>query len=189
VNSVLPDKLIAVHTALAECGIPHAFGGAIALAFYAQPRATQDLDINIALSPSENPRVLDCLSGLFMILDRDRAERELSRLTQTRLFWERTGIDLFFADLPFHDSIAARTHEVDYVGTKLPIVSAEDLIVLKAAFNRPKDWIDIEAMFKIQREALDTAYIRRWLSEFYAPPDDGPIRRVEGLIRAYAGEG
>src|SRR5579883_2700304 len=160
-NAPIPDKLIRIHTALDQNNIPHAFGGAIALAFYGEPRDTRDIDVNVALPPKEYQRVLDSLSMLFPIDNRKRIEYELIQLAQTRLYWETTAIDLFFADIPFHDSIAQRTHDVDYVGTRLPIVSAEDLIVLKAAFNRPKDWFDIENIFAIRQHALDTAYVRR----------------------------
>jgi len=185
-NTVLPDKLMHVQTALAAHAIPHAFGGAIALAFYGEPRATTDIDINIALPPAQQAAVLDALSTLFSLTNREKAEQELTRLAQTRLTWERTGIDLFFADIPFHEAIAARSHEVAYMGTKLPIISAEDLVILKAAFNRPKDWVDIENLFAIQQQALDTAYLRRWLAEFYQP-EDLPLQRVEGFIREYQG--
>ncbi len=65
--TLLPDKLIHVHATLAEHAIPHAFGGAIALAFYGEPRGTRDLDINIALPPAEHRRVLDALASLFPI--------------------------------------------------------------------------------------------------------------------------
>ena len=43
----LPEKLIALHHALDDAGIPHAVGGAIALGYYAEPRATIDVDINV----------------------------------------------------------------------------------------------------------------------------------------------
>ena len=184
-NHVLPDKLLRVHTALSAHAIPHAFGGAIALAFYGEPRDTRDLDINIALPPAQHARLLDALASLFPIVGREKAAQELTRLAQTRLFWEETGVDLFMADIPYHASIAERAHDVDYMGTRLPVISAEDLIILKAAFNRPKDWIDIENMFQVQNGALDALYIRRWLSEFYLPPDDLPLQRVAGFIRQY----
>ncbi len=183
-NRYLPDELLRVHTALAEHDIPHAFGGAIALAFYGEPRATRDLDINIALPPSEYPRVFAALEQLFALGNRDKAAREVIEIAQTRLYWGATIVDLFFADLPFHQSIAARVRTVPYAGSAIPIVSAEDLIVLKAAFNRPKDWVDIEQIVKIQRERLDAAYIRRWLAEFYAP-DDEPPQRVAALLRRF----
>lgn len=180
-KSVLPDKLMLVHTALSAQEIPHGFGGAIALAFYGEPRDTRDIDINIALPPHEHARVLDALAARFPIPDRPSREAELERIAQTRLFWEQTGIDLFMADIPFHDSIAQRTHEVDYVGTRLPIISAEDLIVLKAAFNRPKDWIDIATIIQVQQR-LDEAYLREWLGAF-SEPDDERLGRLERLLR------
>ncbi len=182
---LLPVQLIQVHETLASHGIPHAFGGAIALAFYGIPRGTRDLDINIALPPAEHHRVLDALASLFPIADRERAERELTRFTQAHLRWDETGIDIFMADIPFHDAIAERSHEVEYEGVRLPIISAEDLVVLKAAFNRTKDWADIENIFQVQNGRLDGAYMRRWLAEFYLPPDDLPRQRVEGFIRQY----
>lgn len=41
----LADKLVAVHRSLDRAAVPHAFGGALALAYCtAEPRATMDLD-------------------------------------------------------------------------------------------------------------------------------------------------
>ena len=41
----------AVHEGLDSAGVGHGFGGAIALAYYVgEPRATRDMDINIAES-------------------------------------------------------------------------------------------------------------------------------------------
>ena len=41
--------------------------------------------------------------------------------------------------------------------------SAEDLLVLKAFADRPKDWIDIEGILIRQGEHLDWVYIRTQL--------------------------
>ncbi|MBI1843131.1 MAG: hypothetical protein HYR89_00725, partial [Actinobacteria bacterium] len=41
----LPRKVLALTCALD--GVPHAFGGALALAYYAEPRATIDIDLNV----------------------------------------------------------------------------------------------------------------------------------------------
>ena len=38
-------RVLAIEGALAE--IPHAFGGALALAYYAEPPATIDIDLNL----------------------------------------------------------------------------------------------------------------------------------------------
>ena len=46
---LLDEKLIAIQRAFVDAGIPHAFGGANALAYYATPRATAGIDINSSL--------------------------------------------------------------------------------------------------------------------------------------------
>ena len=38
----LVDFVLAVHERLEHANVPHAFGGALALAYYGQPRATLD---------------------------------------------------------------------------------------------------------------------------------------------------
>jgi hypothetical protein len=54
-NRSLPEKIVAIDEALAE--IPHAFGGALALAYYAEPRATVDIDINVFIPATEARRL------------------------------------------------------------------------------------------------------------------------------------
>ncbi|MHB8576106.1 MAG: nucleotidyl transferase AbiEii/AbiGii toxin family protein [Dehalococcoidia bacterium] len=169
---------------LAAGNVPHAFGGATALAFHGIPRYTHDIDINIALPAGDHPRVLDCLASLFPLDDRARAERELMHIAQTRLRWRDVPIDLFFANTPYHDALAQRTHAVEYAGTRLPVVSAEDLIILKAAFNRGKDWLDIENVFRVQQQHLDVPYIRYWLATF-SEPDDDRWSKIEGFSQTY----
>ena len=47
----------------------------------------------------------------------------------------------------------------------IPIISAEDLIICKVAFNRPKDWFDLSNILRIQAGRLDRAYLDHWLVE------------------------
>lgn len=44
--------------------------------------------------------------------------------------------------------------------------SAEDLIVLKAFADRPKDWLDIEGILIGQAAQLDWPYVRAQLAPF-----------------------
>lgn len=183
-NRLLPDELVVVHETLSRCGIPHAFGGAVALAFYGLPRYTHDLDINIALDETRYPTVLDCLASLFPIDDREKAGRELRSIGQTRLRWGALPIDLFLQTTPFHTALAERTLEAEYAGARLPIITPDDLVVLKSAFNRGKDWLDIEAMFQVLGRSLDTEHIVRWVSTF-SEPDDERMVRLRRLILEY----
>ena len=54
-SATLPEKLVEIHRALAKRRVPHAFGGAIALAYWtSDPRGTSDIDVNIFI-PAESP--------------------------------------------------------------------------------------------------------------------------------------
>lgn len=138
------------------------------------PKGITDIDINIFLPQDQRARVLDSIATVVPFPNRADADRHVEHTAQVRLRWGRIPVDLFFSNSDFHDAMAERARVVDYVGTLIPVLSAEDLIICKAAFNRPQDWIDIEHMFQIQRSALDSTYLRRWLSEFSASPDDLP---------------
>lgn len=41
----LADKVVAVHRALDGAAVPHAFGGALALAYYGEPGVTVHVDL------------------------------------------------------------------------------------------------------------------------------------------------
>ncbi|MHB8574021.1 MAG: nucleotidyl transferase AbiEii/AbiGii toxin family protein [Dehalococcoidia bacterium] len=180
-NEYLPDEIVVIHKALAGATIPHAFGGAIALAYWGTPRYTHDVDINIALQGEEHQRVLDALATVFPITDRQKAEREVTHIAQTRLRWGALPVDLFFANTPFHEAIATCTREVEYVdGTTIPVISAEDLILCKALFNRPKDWIDIENIVAVQAH-LDVGHLYRWLQDF-PDPEGERLPRIDRLL-------
>ena len=180
-NEFLPDEIVVIHRVFVEAAVPHGFGGAIALAYWGTPRYTHDVDINIALPSDDHARVLDALAMAFPLNDRPKAERDIMRIAQTRLRWGDVPVDLFFANTPFHDAIAARTREMAYTGdTTIPVISAEDLILCKAFFNRPKDWFDIETIITVQAN-LDVAYLHHWLAEF-SDADGERQRRIDHLL-------
>lgn len=89
----LPDKVVAIDRALDTARIRHAFGGALALAYYAEPRATIDVDVNLFVPISRFGDVSAALGavGVAAVADQDA----LARNGQCRLWWARTPVDLF----------------------------------------------------------------------------------------------
>ena len=67
-----------------------------------------------------------------------------AREGQVRCRWGRTPIDLFFSYDALHDAMRASTQLVPFGPDTIPILGPEHLVVCKAVFNRPKDWLDIE---------------------------------------------
>lgn len=176
----LADQVLAVDRALSAAGIAHAFGGALALAYCAEPRATDDIDINIALEPAETDRVLDALPPE---IERDGRERDTAeRDGQLRVWWGETAIDLFFGFHTFHHQLAARSRLVPFGHAEIPVIDGADLVVCKAMFDRSKDWTDIDSIAKDGRADLDHA--RRWLADLLG--DDAPqVVRLDTVIAAH----
>ncbi|HXS46882.1 MAG TPA: hypothetical protein VN756_05415, partial [Solirubrobacterales bacterium] len=87
--SELVEKLFTIHDSLAAASLPHAFGGAIALAYcIEEPRGTRDLDVNIFADASRADAVLVSLPDQVSVSEGDVAA--VVRDGQTRLWWDDT---------------------------------------------------------------------------------------------------
>lgn len=157
----LPEKVVAIHEALRSKKLPHAIGGALALAYYAEPRATIDIDLNVFVPTARSSSVIDALEPLG--IDASNLDLEaLERDGQCRLWWGDNPVDLFFAYDEIHEEMRKEARKVPFADTSLPILAPEHLAVCKAMFDRPKDWIDIEQML-VATDDLDVAEIERQL--------------------------
>ena len=174
----LAQRVLALEEALAR--VPHAFGGALALAYYAEPRATIDIDLNVFVPVQQFSDVAVPLSLLGVSIA-DPSIAELVQLDgQARVMWDATPIDLFFAYDPFHDAAAAARTLVPFGDGTIPVLAADHLIVCKAIFNRPKDWIDIEAIL-LGDARIDTAEVLRWVGRV-AGDEDPRYNRIASML-------
>jgi hypothetical protein len=180
----LPEKIVALHERLGAARISHAFGGALALAYYAEPRATDDVDVNVFLDPGAVAEVLEALVALGVTDDVDRAA--VARDGQCRLWWGRTPLDLFFAYDEIHWAMSEGVRLVPFGEERLPILSPEHLLVCKIVFDRPKDWLDLEQVV-VCVEDLDVEEIRGWLERIIGGQD--PRMRRFDQVLATLGEG
>ncbi len=182
---LLDEQIVAIEQALREADIPHAFGGAQALAYYGSIRATHDIDLNVFVGAEEADRVLHVLGGLGVEVSNPGLRVLIDRDEQVRVRWKGTPIDLFFAYDALHRSAMERRRRVDFYGDPIHVLGPEDLIVFKATFDRSKDWDDIAGMIFACPEPLDHDYVRRWLERI-----DGPERqRLAHLERLIASGG
>lgn len=151
----LTERIVALHLALDGAGLPHAFGGALALAFCtAEPRGTQDIDVNVFLSPEEVDRLVGALPDGVAVTEADRDL--LTRDAQARLWWDGTPVDVFLSDHPFHDHAEADRRFVAFAGIdRLPVLACQDLAVFKSFVARPKDVVDVATMVALGSVDLD----------------------------------
>ena len=173
---LLDEKVAVLARVLAAADLPHAFGGAIALAYYATPRGTRDVDINVFLPASAFDRVLEALVPIGVEPPTPTQRRTLERDGQVRLAWDRTPIDLFFSYTELHDACLERRRKVPFGRDRITILGPEDLAIFKVLFARDKDWRDLHEMLLAQGREFDAAYAIGWLERIVAPDDERLVR-------------
>lgn len=171
--TTLVDKVLALSAALTAADIAHAFGGAIALAYLTEePRGTRDVDINVFVPADQPEPALVALPP-----DVDVPARTVARIVadgQVRLWWDDTPVDLFFDYAPLHAQAARHARDVPFAGTSIRVLGPVELVVFKALFDRPKDWVDIATA--VDAGAVDRDAVGRLLVALLGE-DDPRLRK------------
>ena len=177
----LPERLVELHRALARRRIPHAFGGAVALAYWTrEPRGTRDIDLNVFVPAERAERVLRALPDGVAIPEGTAGA--IARDAQIRLWWDDAPIDLFFDYVPIHADAKRNRKTVPFEGTRIPVLGPTELAAFKVMFDRTRDWADIEAM--LEAGSLDVDALRAVLRTLIASNDDRFCRLDEATGRA-----
>lgn len=164
----LAGKVVRLDRAFTRARIPHAFGGALALAYYTVPRATVDIDVNVFVPTDRHDAVATVLArvGADTIPQAPVARRD----GQIRARWGATPIDVFYAYDDVHEAMRSWARDVPFGKTTIPILAPEHLLVAKIVFDRAKDWLDIEHML-VAVDDLDLTETRRWLTHLVGDTD------------------
>ena len=168
--------MVALHKALQTAGLAHAFGGALALAYYAEPRPSADIDVNVFVPPAEWPRVRAALAPLGAEPEREGPDED----GEVRLRCRHQEVHVFFSTDPLHAAMDEAVRELPCNGTVVPIVAPEHLVVRKAILDREKDWVDIEEILAAT-EPLNVIEIESWLQAMAGPTDPRLARLRECL--------
>ena len=173
----LIDKILICHRHLQDAQLPHAFGGALALAWCTgSARGTIDIDINVLVDRDQIDTVLNALPEQISWSGSDLTK--LHQHLQHRLWWDHTPIDLFLNSTPFHNRLIHNIQWESFAGQDIPFLSCDDLAVFKVFFDRTKDWADLEAMQ--QAGTLNIPFVRDVIRH-YLGQDDPRLTRLEHL--------
>jgi len=171
----LADQLLAIHRSLETAAVPHAFGGALALAWCTQQaRATIDIDVNVFVPPERAEDVLAAMPVEVRWTEADVATVE--RDGQVRVWWDETPVDVFTNTTAFHEEVGERIRWEEFAGASVPFLDCRDLAVFKAFFDRTRDWADLEAM--VEAGTLDVDGVVGVLARHLGNED----HRIERLL-------
>lgn len=166
-ESFLAQSLSTLITDFNRRGIEYALAGGWAYSALVEPRATTDIDILLLMEQPSRDQLQSLLSSLFdstIVHPAAMVFREIS-------IWRCVGIlknqevviDVLLADSEYLRTVLARRRQVFLGEVSVPIVTVEDLIVLKTLAGRLQDQADLEKI-KLRQDDLDVdwRYVDEW---------------------------
>lgn len=155
-----------VIAALNQTAIPYVLVGAFARNYYADPRSTKDADIVISTGGDRLEPLMKLLGAEFRLEQQMAFETNTGTLKNV-LVHPQGGftVELFGLSTDPHDQERfKRRRATSYEGLPTQVLTAEDYIVTKLRWPRPKDAQDVRDVIAMQDDALDWDYIRHWAS-------------------------
>ena len=148
-------------------GLPFMLTGSFALAFYATPRMTRDLDIVVALATADVEGLVEEFAPEFFI-DADMAREAIQQERMFNLMHFESGIKV---DLIVRKRAAYRLAEferrqpVQVAGLRTWIVSREDLVLSKLVWAlETRSEQQMRDIASLLAGPADLGYIRHWAS-------------------------
>lgn len=152
-------------------------GGSVASSLYGVPRATNDADLIAAVREQDAGPISEALAPDFyvdedMILDAVRREGMFNVIHQDTAL----KVDIYVLKPAAWDQTAFSRKRPDSVdeaegARQYSFGSAEDILLHKLIWFRmggevsERQWTDVLGILRVQREALDAAYLDSWAKE------------------------
>lgn len=159
--------------ALNERSVDYALAGGLAYSALVEPRATTDVDLLILLESTGPDQIAALFSGVFDSVVPHQAPMPFKGVSIWRVVGikeeRETIVDLLLAQSEFHRQALARKRTVDFQGLALPIVTLEDLILLKVMAGRLQDLADIDHIKQQPDLQVDWPYVEGWREKLGLP--------------------
>jgi hypothetical protein len=158
----LPDVAdVAGHLAerLDALGQAYAFGGAIALGYWGEPRGTLDVDLTLFVPPEQPTACVRLLHELGCEVEGSRAVQSLQERGFCMARFQQTRVDVFVPTIAFYDAARQRRRKVLLGQQAIMVWDAETLCVFKMMFLRRKDLADVAQVLRVQGHLQRTVHV------------------------------
>jgi predicted nucleotidyltransferase len=163
------EKVVEV---LDEAEVPYMLTGSLASAFYAVPRATQDIDVVIEAQEEGIERLIEGLLAAGWYADRDAAMEAWHGQSQFNAIEPDTGWKADFIvrrDRAYSREEFSRRERISLLGVELAVASLEDVLIAKLEWSRLGDSAlqrrDVAQLLKRTWQRMDRTYVERWVTE------------------------
>ena len=159
--------------ALDAQGIPHMLVGSFASSVHGAARTTKDINLVVDPSPETLDRFLASLDDEVYYVDRDVARSALRTRGMFNVIDLQTGwkVDIIVRKPRDFSREELSRRQLDVVdGVRVHVSSPEDTVVAKLEWSKSaggseRQRADAREIVAVQGDALDRAYIERWVAE------------------------
>jgi hypothetical protein len=167
---------LTVASAFEALGVRYFLGGSLASSLHGIPRATMDADLVADLGPEHVQPLVALLEESFYIAEERVRDAVRRRASFNAIHLKALlKVDVFvLGEDPYSRLEMERRRLFPLPGLparELPVASAEDIVLQKlrwfvlAGGTSQRQWADLLGVLKVQRGAVDLAYLDRWAGE------------------------
>ncbi|RJR20280.1 MAG: hypothetical protein C4581_03620 [Nitrospiraceae bacterium] len=163
------DVLKIVINKLESANIPYMLSGSIAANFYTIPRMTRDIDIVVQVQAADAERIYSLFSGEFYA-DKDMIRNAVLERSMFNIIHNEGVVKVDFIvrkDSEYRKLEFVRRRSFLFEGTRINIVSAEDLIISKLYWAKDSmsemQIRDVKNLLKTV-SGIDYDYMAKWIN-------------------------
>ena len=157
---------------LDEAHVPYMLTGSLAAAYYATPRATQDIDVVVDPGEAGVRRIVEGLRRAGYYVDREAALEAVETKGQFNAIDPESGwkVDLIVRkERPFSKTEFERRKPASLLGVEVSLASLEDVLIAKLEWAQLADSAlqrrDALQLLERAEGRLDLAYLEHWVGE------------------------
>lgn len=164
-----PNDLIILFLKLCDelntTGIRYCVTGGFAVGMWGPPRGTSDIDIVIMLDEKDRKFVTGFLKGHFNLVQSHDNDMIFGNIHIWRHILKGENennifpLDMILCNNDYLEKVIERKLEIVYKNVRIPVISIEDLIILKYISLRDIDKFDIENIIK-SGNPIDWPYLK-----------------------------
>ena len=172
---------------LDQAQVPYMLTGSLAAAYYATPRATQDIDVVVDPDEVGLQRVVDGFSNAGYYVDREVALEALEARGQFNAIDPASGwkVDLVIRkERPFSETEFERRRNASLLGVQVSLASLEDILLAKLEWAQLADSAlqrrDVLQLLERSSDRLDLDYLEHWVHELDLEAEWKRLRQESG---------
>jgi hypothetical protein len=157
---------------LERAGIAYMLTGSFAGAYHGVTRATQDIDLIVAVTPAQLQDLVELLPSDEYYVDLDAALEAHRRESLFNVVDLVSGWKIDFIirkSRPFSQEEFSRRQNVNLEGLALFVATAEDVVVSKLEWARlaqsQRQIEDVAVILRTRWDTLDRAYVEKWVHQ------------------------